>query len=264
MSPDVPPSSTAIGATLRDARRRLGLEVREVEERTKIRARYIRALENEDWETLPAPAYIRGFLRTYGQLLGLDGEMLADEFRRRYGDGPGTTSGSPEPVLTERRRPSIGRSPSPAMWIVGVIVGIVVLLLRAPLGRRRRPIAEQLGNARCEGQEGRQEGEAGQAARAAASTGATASSSRRGPWSRRRPTRRSASSPAASEALIDSQTLQAGAREVYTDHKRYRLDVGPGKLKFIVGDNTERIDSGKPSGYEADSQGITPRRVPGP
>ena len=74
-----------IGATLRDARRRYGMEVREVEERTKIRAKYIRALENEDWETLPAPAYVRGFLRTYAQMLGLDGEMLVDEYRRRYG-----------------------------------------------------------------------------------------------------------------------------------------------------------------------------------
>ena len=75
-----------IGAALRDARRRYGMEVREVEERTKIRAKYIRALENEDWATLPAPAYVRGFLRTYGQMLGLDGEMLVDEYRRRYGD----------------------------------------------------------------------------------------------------------------------------------------------------------------------------------
>ncbi|TFG72018.1 MAG: hypothetical protein E4H22_03440, partial [Solirubrobacterales bacterium] len=50
-----------IGAALRDARRRYGMDVREVEDRTKIRAKYIRALENEDWETLPAPAYIRGF-----------------------------------------------------------------------------------------------------------------------------------------------------------------------------------------------------------
>jgi len=64
-----------IGAALRDARRRYGMEVREVEERTKIRAKYIRALENEDWATLPAPAYVRGFLRTYGQMLGLDGNL---------------------------------------------------------------------------------------------------------------------------------------------------------------------------------------------
>ncbi len=79
--------------------------MREVEERTKIRARYIRALENEDWETLPAPAYVRGFLRTYGQLLGLDGEMLADEFRRRYGDGPGTAARSVAGAVAERAPP---------------------------------------------------------------------------------------------------------------------------------------------------------------
>ncbi len=264
MSPDVPPSSTAIGATLRDARRRLGLEVREVEERTKIRARYIRALENEDWETLPAPAYIRGFLRTYGQLLGLDGEMLADEFRRRYGDGQGTTSGSPEPVLTERRRHSIGRSPSPAMWIVGVIVGIVVLLLVLHwVGGGGDQSPSGSGNHAAKGKKAGKKGKHGKGK----------GGGKHGGSGKLEPTRAVVAAKTDTEvclvagstqALIDSQTLQAGAREVYTGHKRYRLDVGPGKLKFIVGDNAERIDSGKPSGYEADSQGITPGEYQGP
>ena len=58
------------------------MDIKEAEERTKIRTRYLRALEAEDWEVLPAPAYVRGFLRTYGQILGLDGEALADRYRR--------------------------------------------------------------------------------------------------------------------------------------------------------------------------------------
>ncbi len=93
-----------IGNALKDARRRIGMDVKEAEERTKIRAKYLRALEAEDWEVLPAPAYVRGFLRTYGALLGLDGEHLADEFRRRY-EAPGSAvSPASEPILQERRR----------------------------------------------------------------------------------------------------------------------------------------------------------------
>lgn len=263
MSPDVPPSSTAIGATLREARRRLGLEVREVEERTKIRARYIRALENEDWETLPAPAYIRGFLRTYGQLLGLDGEMLADEFRRRYGDGPGTTSGSPEPVLTERRRPSIGRSASPAMWIAGVIVGIVVLFLVLHwVGGGGDGSSGGGGTHAANGKKAGKRGKHGKG-----------HGGKHGSKDKLKPTKAVVATKTDTEvclvaggnkALIDSQTLPAGSREVYTDHKRYRLDVGPGKLKFIVGGNTERIESSHPSGYEADSRGITAGEYQGP
>ena len=79
---DIHPSGLGIGAALKDARRRQDMDVKEAEERTKIRARYLRALEAEDWEVLPAPAYVRGFLRTYGDMLDLDGEMLADRYRR--------------------------------------------------------------------------------------------------------------------------------------------------------------------------------------
>ena len=79
MSPDVPPSRLAIGATLGDARRRYGLEVREVEERTKIRAKYLRALENEEWDLLPGPTFVKSFLRTYAEALGLDARLLLEE-----------------------------------------------------------------------------------------------------------------------------------------------------------------------------------------
>ena len=76
MSPYDQQAGPGIGATLKDARRRLGMDIKEAEDRTKIRTRYLRALEAEEWEILPAPAYVRGFLRTYGQLLGLDGASV--------------------------------------------------------------------------------------------------------------------------------------------------------------------------------------------
>ena len=83
-----PAARTRIGDALQGgAQRARRARHPQVEERTKIRARYLRALEGEDWEVLPGPAYVRGFLRTYAKLLGLDGEMLVDEYRA-HGRGP--------------------------------------------------------------------------------------------------------------------------------------------------------------------------------
>ena len=75
-----------IGSTLRQARerRRLGLDQAEAE--TKIRARYLRALEEEEFDVLPGPAYVKGFLRTYAEHLGLDGTLFVDEYNSRYSD----------------------------------------------------------------------------------------------------------------------------------------------------------------------------------
>jgi hypothetical protein len=73
-----------IGNSLREARVRQGLEWGQVELATKIRAKYIRALEEEDFEVLPAGTYIKGFLRSYAEFLGLDGQLYVDEYSSRY------------------------------------------------------------------------------------------------------------------------------------------------------------------------------------
>src|SRR5436853_6793842 len=73
-----------IGTTLREARIRARIDISEVEARTKIRAKYLRAIENEEWDLLPGPVYVKSFLRTYGDFLGLDSRLLVDDFKRRY------------------------------------------------------------------------------------------------------------------------------------------------------------------------------------
>jgi cytoskeleton protein RodZ len=75
-----------IGSALREARERKGLSFPQVEEDTKIRARYIRALEEEDFGVLPGATYTKGFLRAYADYLGLDGHLFIDEFNSRYHD----------------------------------------------------------------------------------------------------------------------------------------------------------------------------------
>ncbi len=73
-----------IGATLREARVRARIDIAEIETATKIRAKYLRALENEEWELLPGPTFVKTFLRTYAEALGLDAKLLVDEYKVRH------------------------------------------------------------------------------------------------------------------------------------------------------------------------------------
>jgi len=93
-----------IGATLREARMRARIDVSEIEATTKIRAKYLRALENEEWSLLPGPTFVKSFLRTYAQALGLDGKALVEEYRLSH-EQPGE-AGINEPIVPsgERRR----------------------------------------------------------------------------------------------------------------------------------------------------------------
>jgi cytoskeleton protein RodZ len=122
-----------IGSTLREARIRARIDMSEVETRTKIRAKYLRAIENEEWDLLPGPVYAKSFLRTYGDYLGLDSRMLVEEYKRRY-EGPSDHEPS-RPVASlarehERERGRGFRGPKLPQWtpIAVVLVAIVVVL----------------------------------------------------------------------------------------------------------------------------------------
>jgi len=73
-----------IGNSLREARVRQGLDYPQVELGTKIRAKYIRALEDEQFDILPGETYTKGFLRSYAEYLGLDGQIYVDEYSTRH------------------------------------------------------------------------------------------------------------------------------------------------------------------------------------
>jgi cytoskeleton protein RodZ len=73
-----------IGNSLREARLRQGLDFPEIEQATKIRPKYLRALEDEQFDILPGQTYVKGFLRSYAEYLGLDGQLYVDEYNSRY------------------------------------------------------------------------------------------------------------------------------------------------------------------------------------
>ena len=73
-----------IGNSLREARIRRGLSIKDVEYVTKIRSKYLEALEDDDFEVVPGPTYVKAYLRTYATVLKLDADALVDEFRRKH------------------------------------------------------------------------------------------------------------------------------------------------------------------------------------
>jgi cytoskeleton protein RodZ len=118
-----------IGETLREARMRAKIDVSEVEAATKIRAKYLRALENEEWGLLPGATFVRSFLRTYADYLGLDSKLLVEEFRLSH-EGPSELDLAP---IAPNLGPERVRLPAPRLsrgWIVGLaLAGLLVLLI---------------------------------------------------------------------------------------------------------------------------------------
>ena len=76
-----------LGSSLRDARERKRLTFADLEQVTKVRAKYLRALEEDDFATLPGATYVKGFLRAYAEALGLDGQLYVDEYNSRFVTG---------------------------------------------------------------------------------------------------------------------------------------------------------------------------------
>jgi transcriptional regulator with XRE-family HTH domain len=69
-----------LGQILREARETKGFSLAEVQERIRINAKFLKALENGEYETLPTPIHVRGFLRNYARFLGLDPQPLLDRY----------------------------------------------------------------------------------------------------------------------------------------------------------------------------------------
>ncbi len=118
-----------IGSSLREARLRQNLDFPELEERTKIRPKYLRALEDERFDLLPAPTYVRGFLRSYAESLGLDGQPFVDEYNSRF------TVGEDDAPLRARRVPVQRRDHGPresriaalALLAIAVATALVIV-----------------------------------------------------------------------------------------------------------------------------------------
>jgi cytoskeleton protein RodZ len=124
---------TAIGDTLREARMRQKIDITEIEAKTKIRAKYLRAMENEEFDLLPGSTFAKSFLRTYAEALGLDAHRLVEEYRSQYeprdeGDLPPLAGQASRRPGRERRYERSG-PPRRLIALLTVVVAVLVVLV---------------------------------------------------------------------------------------------------------------------------------------
>ena len=237
---------TGIGATLRKTRNRRKVGLSEVEAATKIRLRYLRAMESEEWDVLPGGAYTRGFIRTYASFLGLDGERLADEYRRGAEDGTAGERGQrAEPVVASPRPPRRGPRLSTRAWTAIVIACLVAVLVVVGLSTGEESVTP--GPVR---------------------TGTVKSRARVGAPPAQKPTsgvsvRLAANAEvwvcllsASGERLVDGQILEAGANEGPFHSGSFTVSFGNGEVSMkIDGQQASIPATSSPVGYSIDSSG---------
>ena len=122
-----PSPCTGVGVVLRNEREKKGLTLDQVASITKLRLKIVEALENETWEDLPPPVFVRGFIRSYAGILGLDGKELLHLYERVV---PAQTS-TTQPV--EARRRSYKGLLVPAFILALVLGGVTYLQVEHPV-----------------------------------------------------------------------------------------------------------------------------------
>ncbi len=117
----------SVGKQLRQARSRKGIELSEVERVTKIRAKLLSALEEDRWQDLPEPVYVRGFITTYARYLGLDEEPLLERYRAITGETPHPAHVPYGAVQTGDLGRGRGGGPRPRSLVIAALVTAVLL-----------------------------------------------------------------------------------------------------------------------------------------
>jgi Helix-turn-helix domain len=126
-----------IGDSLREARMRQHLDIADVEAKTKIRAKYLRALENEEFGMLPGPTFVKTFLRTYAEALGLDPQVLVEEYRATYEpreEVDHLQQLGPTAVARDRRRGGGIGPPPPRPWVLIGLATLTIIGVLAVIG----------------------------------------------------------------------------------------------------------------------------------
>lgn len=233
---------------------RQGLDIADVEERTKIRAKYLRALENEEWSLLPGHTFVKTFLRTYAEQVGIDPHMLVEEYRVGHeGEEPDVApiaskpASRRDPRTGDRRRGSAPGPPGRGVVLALAAVGIVAFLLVLGLFGEEEPADDQAATTATE-------------SRTTSTTGR-----RQTPRSRQTPKRvvMRVSPSVPTYACVDSgegtDILFEGTLEgaqTFRNPKLVRINLGKRSVEVRVnGKPVEIADSPEPIGLEAKREG---------
>ena len=140
-----------IGSSLHEARTRQNLDFDEMEQRTKVRAKYLRLLEEERFDQLPGHAYTKGFLQAYASALGLDGRLYVEEYNSRYVTGE--DDASPRlprgPARSPRRRRDRRETRTVAIALAAILLVTAFVIAAWRFGGHDTPQVEGVPPARA-------------------------------------------------------------------------------------------------------------------
>jgi cytoskeletal protein RodZ len=111
----------SLGDEFRAAREARHLSLSDVSEQIHIRSVYLQSIEGQDWASIAAPVYVRGFIRTYARFLGLDPEAAVAQYNELAGDVPGVYAGPSGAGI-----PPPAAGPSLWVWIAGAAALVLV------------------------------------------------------------------------------------------------------------------------------------------
>jgi hypothetical protein len=248
-----------IGSLLRETRIRNKIDITTVEEATKIRAKYLRALENEEWILLPGPTYVKTFLRTYAQFLGLDPHLLVEEYSARFEEPEelDVAAFAPKRRLPERTR-RMG-PPTRGIAVALFVLGFLAFLLVLGLTGNDEPSGGQAGDrAPAQGDRQAAAGEGSRKKRQQAAAPA--------PAARKRVRLEVLAARPVWVCVVDDSdrervggvVLAAGDREGPFRSRSFRVTVGNGGGDLrIDGRRRDTPDRSVPLGYRVRPSGVT-------
>ena len=223
---------------------RARIDVSEVEAQTKIRAKYLRALENEEWDLLPGPTYVKSFLRTYAEALDLDAKLLVDEYKLRHERLSEVELQPINAAAPGRERRRSGPLIPPGAFVVLIFAALIVVLYLLGSGGGDQPTA--------------------QGPTTPATTPAAQPPAAIAPPAARRSTVRlqiigtgdvNVCLKAGDRTLVNGATLGAGDRTASFNSKRFRLTLGNNSALLRINGKNKRVKaSSQPIGLV-----ITPR-----
>lgn len=220
-----------IGSSLREARLRQELDFPELEERTKIRPKYLRALEDERFDILPAPTYVKGFLRSYAESLGLDGQPFVDEYNSRFAVGDEESVIRARRVPVQRRDRRAARESRIAAFALLAIAIVTALVIAA--WRFGGPEGETVPGLAAQGQGGTTQSVAPAAGRARLVVRASRGNS----WMEVR-------SGSMAGRLLYSGTLERGQRKTFQGRSLQLALAKPGNVSVRLNGNRVELPAG--------------------
>jgi hypothetical protein len=248
----MPDMDRGVGTILHRARDRRKIELTEVEGATRIRLRYLSAIENEEWDVLPGGVYTRGFIRTYASFLGLDGERLVEDYRasvERWHRTPGDQARGTESSGGGGRGSGRLRLPLAILVVLAVIAVAVIAVVAIPDGDGGKLGSSPGSSSQRRAQGAKQATPEPKAPPPASEPGVSV--------------RLTASAEvwvcvlnANGKALVDGQILQAGAEEGPFRSGSFTVSFGNGEVEMkIDGREAEIPATSSPVGYAIDTSG---------